>query len=308
MLDVVRLKIFAEVARTGSIARAAKELGYTPSAVSQQLSKLERQTGAVLATRTHRGVELTAEGRALLTHIDAILERLGAAEQAVRDVAQLRASEVRLGSFTSGALILLAPTVVTFKAAHPAVRLSLVEVEPPGGYDSVRTGELDLLLSHVYPGMTAPDPEGLVAEELFVDPLVAVLPEAWLTGEDREALPLEQLTKVPLISGGPGHANRLALERMLAGTGATPRIEFETRDYAVTLALVAAGAGATVMPSSVTVFTEQRGVRVRPLGVTEARRVLVVHRPMPSTTTAMSFRDALRQTSVALTKKLPFNL
>jgi DNA-binding transcriptional LysR family regulator len=268
------------------------------------LSKLEREAGAILATRTYAGVELTAEGRALLTHVDAILKRLAIAEQAVQDIAQLRSSEVRLGSFTSGALILLAPTIATFNVTHPAVRLSLAEVEPPDGYDNVRTGDFDLLLSHVYPGLTAPDPEGLVTEELFADPLVAVLPENWLASEGSEPLPVERLAEVPLISGSPGHANRIALERMLSETGAITRIEFETRDYAVTLALVAAGAGATVMPSSIMASTDPPMVRIRSLENTEARKVLVVHRPMPPETPAMSFLEILRQTSTALIEKL----
>lgn len=304
MLDAVRLKVFAQVARTGSIARAAKELDYTASAVSQQLSKLEREIGACLATRTHAGVELTAEGRALLGHAEPILERLATAEQAVRDIARLRASEVRLGGFTSGALMLLAPAIARFKAAHPAVRLSLVEVEPPDGYDTVRTGELDLLLSHVYPGMTPPDTEGLVAEELFADPLIAALPEDWLIDEDDGALSAGRLAELPLISGGPGHANRTALERTLSGTGAVPRVEFEIRDYAVTLALVAAGAGAAVMPWSIVASTVPPGVRVRPLQNGEARRILVLHRVTASGTTVTPFLDILRQISADLAANL----
>ncbi|NKZ05279.1 LysR family transcriptional regulator [Actinomadura latina] len=300
MLDVVRLKVFTQVARTGSIARAASTLGYTPSAVSQQLSKLEREAGATLATRTHAGVELTAEGRVLLDHADAIVDRLAAAEQAVRDVAGLRSAEVRLGGFTSGALTLLAPAIATFRARFPAVRLSLTEIEPPGGYDGVRTGELDLLLSHVYPGTAPLDPAGLVVAELFADPLVAAIPADWRTGADTGALPARRLAGLPLISGGPGHANRIALDRMLSAAGAAPRVEFETRDYAVTLALVAAGAGATVMPWSVLAAKVPAGVRVCPLNDGEARRVLVVHRPMPAEATVMSFLDVMRQTSADL--------
>ncbi|NVI91638.1 LysR substrate-binding domain-containing protein [Actinomadura sp. BRA 177] len=300
MLDVVRLKIFAEVARTGSIARAASGLGYTASAVSQQLSKLEREAGAILATRTHAGIELTAEGRVLLAHADDVLDRLATAEQAVRDAAGLRSSEVRLGGFTSGALTLLAPAIAVFRTKFPAVRLSLAEVEPPGGYGGVRTGELDLLLSHVYPGTVPPDPTGLVVAKMFADPLVAAIPADWPVGRDGDALPARQLAGIPLISGGPGHANRIALERMLSAAGVTSQVEFETRDYAVTLALVAAGAGATVMPWSLLAAKVPAGVRVRRFRDGEARTVLAVHRPMPPGTTVMSFLEIVRQTAADL--------
>ncbi|GAB2829304.1 LysR family transcriptional regulator [Actinoallomurus bryophytorum] len=293
MLDVVRLNVFVQVARTGSIAGAAKELTYTASAVSQQLSKLEREVGAVLATRTYMGIQLTAEGRVLLAHANTVLDNLKEAEQAVRDLAKIRNTEVRLGSFASGALTLLVPAIATFKAAYPAVRLSLVEIEPPGGYDDVRTGEIDLLLSHVYPGVTPPDTEGVVVEEVFADPLVAVLPESWTDGNDDEPLPAERLAGLPLISGSLGHANRTALERTLSISERPPQVEFEIRDYAVAMALVVAGAGATVMPWSLVASSVPSGVRVRLLENAGARRILTVRRTTAAETTVMPFLEEL---------------
>jgi molybdate transport repressor ModE-like protein len=293
MLDVTRLAIFDRVARTGSIAKAAKELGYTPSAVSQQLTKLEREVGTVLAVRSHSGVRLTNEGRLLHRHADRVLRDLGAAEQAVRDATTQRSQELRLASFASAALKLLTPAIARFRAARPAVRLSFTEIEPPGGYDAVRVGDLDLLVTHVYPGVTPPDTDGLIAEELLVDPFVVVVPAGHDLPASTTALSVADLRDLPLISGSPGHANRAALERTLADAGMVPRVGFEIRDYAVTLALVAAGAGASVVPWSV-VSTAPPGIRVLTLDRGEARRVLVLRRPMTDRSIAAAFLHELR--------------
>jgi len=80
MFDTRRLPTFREVARRGSFAAAADVLSFTPSAVSQQMAALEREVGARLFERTHRGVRLTAAGARLLAHADALLARLAEAE------------------------------------------------------------------------------------------------------------------------------------------------------------------------------------------------------------------------------------
>jgi DNA-binding transcriptional LysR family regulator len=293
MLDVTRLVIFNRVARTGSIAKAAKELGYTASAVSQQLTKLEREVGAMLALRSHSGIQLTNEGRLLHRHADRVLRDLGAAEQAVRDAAAQRSQELRLASFASAALKLLTPAITRFRVARPDVRLSLTEVEPPDGYDAVRVGDLDLLVTHVYPGVSPPDTDGLVDEELLIDPFVVVVPAGHDLPASTTALSVADLRDLPLISGGPDHANRAALERTFADAGISPRVEFEIRDYAVTLALVAGGAGASVVPWSV-VSTAPPGIRVLTLDRGEARRMMVLHRPMTDRSIGTAFLHELR--------------
>ncbi len=160
----------------------------------------------------------------------------------MRDAAGLRSSEVRLGGFTSGALTLLAPAIAVFRTKFPAVRLSLAEVEPPGGYGGVRTGNWTSSCHTSIPVRCHPIHRSRRGENVR-RPLVAAIPADWPVGRDGDALPARQLAGIPLISGGPGHANRIALERMLSAAGVTSQVEFETRDYAVTLALVAAGPG-----------------------------------------------------------------
>src|SRR4051795_11210234 len=106
MLDVRRLRVLKEVAEQGSFSAAAESLAYTQSAVSQQIAALEREAGTTLVDRGPRGIRLTDAGRALVTHADDILARLGAAEAELEAIAGLRGGRVRLAAFpTAGGTI-----------------------------------------------------------------------------------------------------------------------------------------------------------------------------------------------------------
>jgi DNA-binding transcriptional LysR family regulator len=100
VFDARRLPTFREVARRGSFAAAAEALCFTPSAVSQQMAALEREVGANLFERSHRGVRLTDAGVRLLAHADAVLDRLAQAEADLEPGAEQRRDPSRFGSFT----------------------------------------------------------------------------------------------------------------------------------------------------------------------------------------------------------------
>ncbi|MEU5878589.1 LysR substrate-binding domain-containing protein [Spirillospora sp. NPDC047279] len=284
MLDVGRLQILVHLSVEGTIARTADVLGFTPSAVSQQLSKLERELDVTLAIRTRTGVRLTEEGNVLVEQVKPVLAQFAAVERKVRDIARQGAGQIRLGSFSSGALALVAPAIGQVRERHPGLRMSLVDVEPPGGLDALRDGRLDLLISHTYPGTRTPELDGLVRIDLLRDPLVAVVPAGWASRGDR--LSITELAEMPLVCGGPGDANRTALDRAFFRYDLTPRVEFETRSYAVSLALAAAEAGATVMPRS-TVRDPPHTVEVMTLEPIEVRSIFCLHR-------ATSREDSIR--------------
>jgi DNA-binding transcriptional LysR family regulator len=107
VFDARRLPTFREVARRGSFAAAADALWLTPSAVSQQMAALEREVGAKLFERNHRGVRLTDAGERLLAHADALLDRLAQAEADLEPGAEQRRDRLRLGSI-GGARVVFA--------------------------------------------------------------------------------------------------------------------------------------------------------------------------------------------------------
>lgn len=243
MLDVRRLRVLREVALRGSIAAAAEALSYTPSAVSQQIAVLERETGVALLERRARGVVLTEAGETLVGHVDPILTEIERAESALRRLADLRQGRLRMASFATAGATVLPWAVHAFRSRHPDVELSVSQGSPAESVARVREGSLDLALVVD----ADDDAEGLDVVHLFDDPLrLALHREHRLAGA--ETIRLEQLAQetwidVPrLTSGGK------VLVRACAAAGFVPRIEYESDDYTAIRELVGVGAGLALVP------------------------------------------------------------
>src|SRR5437764_3106028 len=146
MLDVRRMRVLREVATQRSFSAAAEKLGYTQSAVSQQIAALEREAGATLIERNPRGVRLTDAGEALVRHADKILARLAEAEAELEAIAGLRGGRLRLASFPTAGATLVPRAIREFSHRHPGVELSLTEAEPNESLPRLKAGELDLAL------------------------------------------------------------------------------------------------------------------------------------------------------------------
>src|SRR3954470_4201241 len=131
MIEARHLRVLRAVARGGSFSAAARALGCTQPAVSQQMKALEASAGTPLLVRGPREMRLTQAGEALVRHADGILAGLAAAEEEVAAIAGLRAGRVRLASFPSGTPTLVPGAVAALRAAHPGTQVSLVEAEPP---------------------------------------------------------------------------------------------------------------------------------------------------------------------------------
>jgi DNA-binding transcriptional LysR family regulator len=278
MLDAGRLAVLAEVARAGSIASAAARLAFTPSAVSQQIGRLERDLGCRLLDRHPRGVTLTPIGQALLAHAETVIGELRTAEQTVQAMLGAEPSRLAVGTFASAGQSLVPRALARFRRRHPGVALTLLDLEPPDGYGLVSSGDLDLLITHRYPGGSLPDPRGLRRQLLMRDPLRLVLP----AGHPRAHGPrvtIAALAGDDWISGSNGTPNRVCLELAVRSAGLEPRIAYETRDYEVTLALVEAGLGVSLVPASVLGRGRRQGVVIRqPRGTSPEREIFLVHR------------------------------
>jgi DNA-binding transcriptional LysR family regulator len=281
VLDAQRLRVLAEVARAGSIAAAADRMAFTPSAVSQQIGKLERDLGCRLLHRHPRGVTLTPAGEALLSHAETVIGELRAAERAVRAMLGAQPPRLALGTFASAGQSLVPQALARFRRHHPDVGLTLADLEPPDGYGLVISGDLDLLITHCYPGVPLPDSRGLTRRLLMNDPLRLVVPAGHpRAGEPR--LGMADLANEEWISGGAGAPNRVCLELAARSAGVRPHVAYETRDYQVTLALIEAGLGISLVPASVLGQAGRAGVTFREIaGTTLAREIYLVHRKRP---------------------------
>ncbi|KUP97534.1 LysR family transcriptional regulator [Thermobifida cellulosilytica] len=297
MLDANRLRVLVEVARAGSITAAAERLSFTPPALSQQLAKLERELGCVLLERGRNGVRLTEAGRVLLDHGERVLGELRDAERAVRATLGQHPPTLALGAFASAGKTLLPGALAAFRHAHPHVRLALSDVEPPDGYGPVTSGDLDLLITHRYPGTELPPAPGLHREPLLTDPLLLVLP-ATHPAAHRPRLTLADLADEEWICGAPGIHNRIALDTAAQQAGVDVTVAYETRDYEVTLALIRAGVGIGLVPATILRSHPEKGWKARRLHGTDlARQIFVVHRPRlhdPVPAMVATLREAAR--------------
>jgi molybdate transport repressor ModE-like protein len=150
VIETRHLRVLRAVSRTGSFSAAARELGCTQPAVSQQMKALELAAGTPLVVRAGRETRLTEAGEALTRHAAGILAGLTAAEEEVAALAGLRAGRVRLVSFPSGSSTFVPGAVARMRAEYPSASVSLEEVEPPRSVEMLRSGECEVVLAFRY--------------------------------------------------------------------------------------------------------------------------------------------------------------
>ena len=155
MFDVRRLAVLQEVIRCGSLSAAAASLNYTTSAVSQQISALERDVGSTLLVRSPTGVRPTAAGTRLLEHADVILGAVAAAERDLTLLATARPGVVRVASFASAAAAILPLAFARFRTLAPDVDLELVSADPEEGVAMLSSDGVDAAVITEVPGEDA---------------------------------------------------------------------------------------------------------------------------------------------------------
>ncbi|MFE4592135.1 LysR family transcriptional regulator [Streptomyces laurentii] len=255
MIEARHLRVLRAVAATGSFSAAARELGCTQPAVSQQMKALEASAGTPLLVRAGREMRLTQAGEALVRHASGILAGLTAAEEEVAAIAGLRAGRVRLVSFPSGSSALVPAALAALRAAHPGTRVSLVEAEPPRSVEMLREGDCDVALAFRY-GVGPDAWDDLVVRPLLADRLVGLVPEDHrLAGAER--VTIGELAEDPWIAGCP--RCRRQLVDVCREAGFTPRIDFATDDYPAVMGLVGAGLGVAVLPQLAIESVRPRG-------------------------------------------------
>ncbi len=271
-MDPRRLLVFREVARSGSLAAAARALGWTQPAVSQQVRKLESETGTPLVVREGRGVALTEAGRVLLRHAEAVADRLAAAEQEVAALTGLAAGVVRLVSFPTAAAVLVPPALAALRSRAPGLRVHFDELEPPEAEAAVRRGDADLAILFRHEDDDDPVPGDLLREPLARDPVRVVVPVG-RTGVGE----LAALRDEPWIAGCV--RCRRHLLRCAARAGFVPDVRFATDDHVVVQRLVARGLGVALLPAWALAASSQDGVAAVDLPDVGERVVETLVRP-----------------------------
>jgi DNA-binding transcriptional LysR family regulator len=279
------------VSRTGSFGRAARELGYTQSAVSQQIAQLERIVGQRLFDRPGgpRRVEATEAGLLLLRHADAIVAQLDAARADMSALAEGEAGTLRVGIYQSVGARLLPALVRRFRAQWPRVGVRVREESAAA--DLLRLlehGELDLTFAEL------PLREGPFEwAELLQDPYVLLVSARSEELASLDAAPsFRDVAKLPLI----GRRSTDEPERFLAGRVPELNVIFRTDDNGTLAALVAENLGVAIEPRLV-VDPRDRDVKMLPFGsrIPPRNLVLAWHRDRYRSQAAQAFVELARE-------------
>ncbi|MEU9141665.1 LysR family transcriptional regulator [Streptomyces sp. NPDC048404] len=247
MLNLERLRTLDALARHGSVSGAAEGLHVTTSAVSQQMSKLEREVGQQLLAKNGRGVRLTDAGRLLAEHAARILSQVELAQSDLEAQRGQVAGELRLSAFPTAARGLFPAALAELRAEHPALRVRSSELEPEAGVAGVVRGDLDLAVVLDWYNKPMPLPDGLVKASILDDPADVAMPAGHrLAG--RGEVDLGDFADDEWITWAEGEFCHEWLMFTLRSQGVEPRIGHRAGETHTQLGLVAAGLGVCVAP------------------------------------------------------------
>ncbi|MBO1334174.1 LysR family transcriptional regulator [Streptomyces sp. VRA16 Mangrove soil] len=247
MLDLQRLRALHAVSVHGTVGAAAAALGYTPSAVSQQIAKLERETRTVLLEREGRGVRLTEEARQLASAAQELLTVMERAETELEQRRGVPAGRLTIAAFASAARGLLPGALAALAERHPALDTRLTEVDPHLSVDLVAKGAVDLVVAHDWDIAPLPAPAG-VEQAVIGDDLCDLLVPAGHPLAGREGVRREELGSERWVSQPPGRVCHDWLVRTMRAAGFEPDIAHQADENPTLVALVAAGLGVAVIP------------------------------------------------------------
>ncbi|WP_028808723.1 LysR family transcriptional regulator [Streptomyces canus] len=269
MLDVRRLQVLRAVVTSGTVTAAAAHLGYTPSAVSQQVAALEKQAGTELLERVGRGVRPTPAGLLLTEHAALISAAVAQAESALADLRAGRIGTLSVRYFATAGSTLMAPALARLRAEHPGVRVDLELADPEDPFQEVAGGRADLAVVVRPRGRVG---DGFRLVHLLDDPYAAVLPLGHsLAG--REVIDLHELAGEQWVGSEPPGPCLEPVIDSCAAAGFSPDFVIRSEDYATAQGFVAAGLGVGLMPR-LGLRGRHPGVVVRPVRNPEPVRVI----------------------------------
>lgn len=249
MLDLPRLRMLMALCDEGSISAAARSLRYTAAAVSQQISKLEREAGMDLVSRHSRGVTLTPSGDVLVEAGREVMLRLAQAESSARRLAGMETARLRIATFQSASASLLPKILAPLCERFPSLGLEFVQVPRDEALQMLRRHEADVALVHEHPEVPGGiEQSGLLAEFLHADLLQLVTAPNHAAAVWPEPVDLTRLDGQALIVGRVEDDDRQVLDELFAKMDVTPVHVAEVGEYFIAAAMASSGIAVTLMP------------------------------------------------------------
>ncbi len=241
-MDVHRLRVLRAVVADGSIQGAAASLGYTPSAISQHLTALQKETGLRLLQRCGRGIEPTVAGRAVAAEAARIFERLADLESLVADLRAGRVGALSVSYFASAGAVWIPPVVATIAREFPRLRLDLRLIE----LLAADSGPPDVEIA--VDGAESGGIAGYQVHPLLTEPYLAVVPVTSALG-GRAQVDLAELRDQAWVDNDVARGPcRQGVLDACSTVGFSPAFHIETQDYPTAIRFVAEGMGITVIP------------------------------------------------------------
>lgn len=294
-IDPRRLVVLRAVDRYGGVVGAAEALHVSPSAVSQQLAMLERETGFGLIDRSRRGgqrsIEFTTAGRRLVAHADTVVQVLDDAEAELNALADAVTGPVIFAAFVTVLRGFAGTAIVDLAHRHPGLDLSVHQLNDSTAAADVLAGRTDLALVEDDAQRRRAVPRGLRYEALFDDPFRVVVPDGWPEFDD-----LAIVAERPWIDGPTESAVGQAMRRVRQTSALKLPAAHLCQDFTAALVLVSAGFGGAFVPVLALTASASTGVREVTLAGLGSRRIGVLYRrsrnePTPVVRTVV---DALR--------------
>jgi len=274
MLDLQRLQALDRFARHGTITGAADSLGYSPAAVSQQLSALERETGALLLERTARSAALTPAGRVLAGRAGEILDAVEAAEAEALAATDRIAGQILVSAVPPVAAV-LAPVLADFMSTHHQVSVVLHQSSPSRAMEQLRSRDLDLAVVDEWQATRDPD---IARTPLARDPLLLTLPAGHRLGGGSTPATLADLAGAvdgqTWLCAPQDQPSRAVTDQLLLRSGGEPSAVWELEGLTTIGQLVALRVGLSLLPALAVRDLPAGSVITRPLRPAQHRKLV----------------------------------
>ena len=297
-MSLQQLRMLREVAQRGTIAAAAESLGYTASAVSQQLGGLEKATGVPVLERVGRNVRLTDAGRELVRHAEELLRGMEAARVAMERVGSEARGVLDVTVYESVAATLLAPLLTELAIRHEGLHLRTRQMDPDAAIDALAAGDIDIAFAIDYPNAPSAPRDDVERHSIAHDRFHAVVPAG--DPVKGSVVSLAGLADRPFIASPPGLSCGRFLVAACRDAGFEPDIRHQLDDYPTSLHLVAAGQGVSLVPDLGLVRIPP-GIRVLELDPPLSRTIQLAYRKASAERPAVvAVRDALEAVAGSL--------
>ena len=271
--SVERVLLLASVARHGTMTRAAQAVGYSVSAISQQIHKLELEAGQPLLQRHSRGIVLTDAGQVVVAHAEQIHSQLKSLQYSLDDIAGIRAGSLRMGTFPTAGSSLLPLAISRFRSEHAGIDLSVRSFRVAALLSMLNSRDISmsLLWDYEWSRLDLPDME----VRLLLDDPTDLVVSATHPLAARDTVTVSELLDESWVVRAENHPMIDVIVHAANDVGFQPKVAYEANDYQEVQAMVAVGVGVSLVPRlALTVL--RNDVRVIPLsGEVPRRRILL---------------------------------